>query len=178
MKLSFFFFLLFTSLSGEKFVRVEVSEGITVKIPESYAEMSARDLEQRSQSYRKPIAIYTDPSRMAEFVVNFSFSLWNTQDLELLMRFYKAGLYEIYSEITMITEEVQAIGNREFVVLEFYSVSKEEKAENLRPIRKYTHLRYTLDQGRTILFNFTCPQNLQKDFMETSNLIMESIRIK
>jgi hypothetical protein len=178
MKLSLFIFLLFTPFPGEKFVKVEVSEGVTVKIPESYAEMSSQDLEQRSQSYRRPVAIYTDPSRTAEFVVNFSFSLWNTQDLELLMRFYKASLYEIYSEITMITEEIQTINKREFVVLEFYSVSKEEKAENLRPIRKYTNLRYTLDQGRTILFNFTCPQNLQKDFEDTANQIMESIRIK
>jgi hypothetical protein len=173
-----FILIPFLFTSSEKFVKVEVAEGISVKIPESYSVMTDPDLQQRSDSYRKPIAIYTDPSGNAEFVVNYSFSLWNTYDLELMKSFYKASLFEIYSEITFLTEEIQTIGKRDYVVFEFISVSKAEGSENLRPIRKYTNLRYTLDQGKTILFNFTCPPNLQKEFEETAKRIMESIRIK
>lgn len=163
---------------AEKFVKVEVSEGITVKIPKSYAEMTEEDLRQRSDSYRKPVAIYTDPSRTSEFVVNFSYSLWNTYDLDLMMSFFKSSLFEMYSEVSIIKEEVVEVKGRKFLVLEFYSVSRQEGASNLRPIRKYTSLRYTLDGGRTILFNFTCPQALREEFQETASQIMESIRIK
>ena len=162
----------------EKLVKVEIGDKITVKIPEDFVPMSERDIQQRFHSYRKPIAAYTDPSGNIDFIVNFSYSLWNSYDLDLLKSFYKASLVETYSEINFITEDIVEIDNRQFVVFEFESLSQEEASVNLRPIRKYTRLLFALDHGQTILFNFTCPVGMGNDWQQSSQEIMETIKVK
>jgi len=171
--------ILFSLLqTTEKLIKVEVTDKITVKIPEEFVPMTENDIQQRFHSYRKPIGAYTDPSGTIDFVVNFTYSLWNSYDLDLLQSFYKASLMETYSEISFTTEDIIEINKRKFAIFEFESLSREDASVNLRPIRKYTRLLFTLEHGQTILFNFTCPAGMENDWKEKSMDIMETIKIK
>jgi len=175
--LLFLFILLFIQIS-EKLVKVDVTDQISVKIPEQFGKMTEFDLQQRFHSFRRPVAAFTDPDSQIDFVVNFSYSLWNSYDLDLLKDFYKASLMETYSEIKFLTEDIIEIDNRKFVQFEFESVSESENSVNLRPIAKYTRLLFTLEHGQTILFNFTAPLQLEGKWRDLSADIMDTIVIK
>lgn len=177
MKFLLILILPFIQIS-EKLVKVDITDQISVKIPEQFGKMTDFDLEQRFHSYRKPVAAYTDPDGEVDFVVNFSYSLWNSYDLELLKDFYKASLMETYSEINFLTEDIVEINKRQYVLFEFESVSRAENSVNLRPISKYTRLLFTLDHGHTILFNFSAPLRLENRWRDLSADIMDTIIVK
>ena len=55
--------------------------------------MTKEDMELRYESYRLPLALYTDPNRLVDFGVNRSYSRWQAEDLEMMGQFYQARNY-------------------------------------------------------------------------------------
>ncbi len=170
---------LFLSFSpqNDKLQPVQIGDDIKISIPAEFTPMTPQDMQQRAASYRKPLALYTDPSRLVSFAVNYSYSRWRPSDLELLMKFYKSSLYSVFTTVEIIDEGIKRFNNKEFAVLEFVSVSAAEDADVLRPIRKYTYLAYTIYDGQTVLFNFSAPESQQlmwedkvKDMMATAKI--------
>ena len=164
-----------------KLVKINIAGDIIVSIPESFTVMTPEDVNQRYKSYRKPIALYTDPSRLVDFGVNFAFSKWAVGDLEILGKFYKSSLLNLYTEVEFINEGMKSINGKEYVHFEFISTissTEDNSMVILKPIKKYTQLLYTVDKGRTIIFNFSCPADQQLLWQSDASRIMASVNIK
>lgn len=164
-----------------KLVKTKITQDITVSIPENFTVMTPADVNQRYKSYRKPIALFTDPSRLVDFGVNFSFTKWAVGDLEILAKFYKSSLLNLYTEVEFINEGMRSINGKEYVHFEFISTvatTEDNSMVILKPIRKYTQLLYTVDKGRTIIFNFSCPAEQQLIWQSDASRIMASVNIK
>ena len=164
-----------------KLVKINIAKDIIVSIPENFTMMTPEDVNQRYKSYRKPIALYTDPSRLVDFGVNFAFSKWAVGDLEILGKFYKSSLLNLYTEVEFINEGMKSINGKEYVHFEFISTissTEDNSMVILRPIKKYTQLLYTVDKGRTIIFNFSCPADQQLLWQSDASRIMASVNIK
>lgn len=172
-----FLVLCLLSFSSDKLIKVKLNNEVTVFIPESFTPMTKEDMEIRYQSYRVPLALYTDQSRLVEFGVNRSFSRWQPEDIEMMGEFYEASLLELYDKVTFIEKGIKEINGHKFVFFEFQSVVYPEN-DYQDSARKYTYLMYGLSEGTTYLFNFTCDQYLQKEWQLTAQKIMDQIKLK
>lgn len=161
-------------------VKTKITENIQLGVPRSFQPMTEDLLSQRYLTARKPIAAYTNDRQMIDLTVNTSNTRWQPSDLPMLKDFYKASLLELYDEVSLSREEIEEINGKNFVVFEFTSIVRpEENALNpQQPVRKYTRIQYTVHGGKTLVFNFTCPQALQQQWEATAGEIMQSIQIK
>ncbi|MEK6476321.1 hypothetical protein WJR50_02265 [Catalinimonas sp. 4WD22] len=161
-------------------VKTKITENIQIGVPKSFQPMTEDLLNQRYLTARKPIAAYTNDKQMIDLTVNTSNTRWQPSDLPMLKDFYKASLLELYDEVSFSREEIEEINGKDFVVFEFTSIVRpEENALNpQQPVRKYTRIQYSVHGGKTLVFNFTCPQALQQQWEGTAGEIMQSIQIK
>lgn len=173
----FLFVLVLLSFSSDKLVKVKLNDKVTIYIPDSFSPMTKEDMELRYESYRLPLALYSDPSRLVDFGVNRSYSRWQPEDLEMMGEFYEASLRELYDKVTFIDHGIKEINGHKFVFFEFQSVVFPEN-DYQDSARKYTFLMYGLSEGTTYLFNFTCAQNLQSEWQPTAKKIMSLIKLK
>ena len=169
--------LVTTNVDAQKLVKTKLSDKITVHIPASFTPMSEEDKMQRYESARLPIALFTDPDRMAEFGVNHSYSLWPDKDLHLLQEFYNASILELYDKVDFIKQEITNVNGRDFAIFEFDSVVYPENKFQGN-ITKYTYLMYTISEGTTYLFNFTCEHRVKNQWQSTAQKIMKSVKLK
>lgn len=165
------------SFTSDKLVKVKLNDKVVVYIPESFTPMTKEDMELRYESYRLPLALYSDPTRLVDFGVNRSYSRWQPEDLEMMGEFYEASLLELYDKVTFIEKGVKEVNKHKFVYFEFQSVVFPEN-DYQDSARKYTYLMYGLSDGTTYLFNFTCDQYAQKDWQSTARDMMNQIRLK
>ncbi|WKN32855.1 hypothetical protein PZB74_05790 [Porifericola rhodea] len=165
---------------GIDLVKTKIAENIEVGLPSTFMAMSEDVLNQRYLTARKPIAAYTNDKQVVDFTVNTSNTRWQSSDLPILKDFYKASLMELYDEIEFSREEIEEINGKNYVVFEFSSIVKpdENALRAQSPIRRYTRIQYTVQGGKTLVFNFSCPQALQRAWEETAAEIMQSIIIK
>jgi hypothetical protein len=179
MRYFFFLSILFISVdvTGQKLVKQKLGDNITVRIPDSFTPMTDEDKQQRYESTRLPIALYTDPDRLVDFGVNRSFSRWQASDLQMLQDFYEATIMELYDKVKFIDKGIKTVNEHEFVVFEFESVVYPEN-DFQRNIAKYTYLMYGLQGGTTYLFNFTCERSVSGQWKTTAHKIMESVKLK
>ena len=67
----FFIILLFSAgADAQKLVKQKLTDNISVRLPKDFYPMTDEDKAQRYESARLPIALYTDPNRLADFGVN------------------------------------------------------------------------------------------------------------
>jgi hypothetical protein len=174
--------LLLCSFQGpaNDLVKTQVTENIQLGIPKAFQPMTEVLMEERYLTARKPIAAYTNDRQTVDFTVSTSNTRWQPSDLPILKDFYKASLLELYDEVSFSREEVQEINGKNFVIFEFSSIVRpEENALNpQQPIRKYTRIQYTVYNGKTLVFNFSCPQSQQQQWENTAGEMMQSIQIK
>lgn len=114
------FGLLIVSLlafTGEKLMKVKLNDEVTIYVPKSFSPMTKEDMELRYQSYRLPLALYSDPSRLIDFGVNRSYSRWQESDLEMMAEFYKASIAELYDKVTILSEGIKEVNGHRFVFL-------------------------------------------------------------
>ena len=157
--------------SSDKLVKIKLNNKVTIYIPQSFSPMTKEDMGLRYQSYRLPLALYSDPSRLVDFGVNRSYTKWQPEDLEMMSKFYEASLMELYDKITFIDKGLKEVNEHEFVFFEFQSIVYPEN-EFQNSVRKYTYLMYGLSDETTYLFNFTCALNLQDEWQTTAHTIM------
>lgn len=163
-----------------KLKKTKVSDNISMKIPTDFLPMSEQDMWQRSSSYRKALALYTDPDRVVELAINNAFSRWEEGDIRILQNMYKASIQEIFDEVDFINEEIKNVNGRDFAVFEFVSKIKGDPARlgQQDSIVKYYYIQYTILEGGTMVFNFSCFNYLKDDWMETARSMMNSVKIK
>ena len=165
------------SFSSDKLVKVKLNDEVTVYIPENFSPMTKEDMELRYESYRLPLALYSDPSRLVDYGVNRSYSRWQDKDLEMMGEFYEASMMELYDKVTFIDKGVKEVNEHRFVFFEFESTVYGEN-DFQDSAKKYTYLMYGLSEGTTYLFNFTCDSYLQEEWQQTARAIMGQIKLK
>jgi hypothetical protein len=170
---------LLSSFQEIKLVKTKVNESITLLLPEGFTPMDQVELNRKYVSTKPPVAAYSDYSKEMDLGVNIAYSRWNQEDLEIMKSFYKSNIMGLYSEVQFITESVQEINGRDFVVFEFVGsvVDSEGTSFNEGAINKFIRIQYTIVQGKTVLFNFSCPERVKEKWMPVANQIMESVKI-
>lgn len=175
--LLFVVFLGLFGFSTDKLVKAKLNDKVTVYIPENFTPMTKEDMELRYESYRLPLALYTDPNRLADFGVNRSYSRWQPEDLEMMGQFYEVSILELYDKVDFIDKGMKEVNGHKFVFFEFESIVFPDN-DFQDSARKYTYLMYGLSEGTTYLFNFTCSQNLQEEWQSTARTMMNQVRLK
>ncbi len=165
------------SFSSETLVKVKLNKDVTIYIPENFTPMTKEDMGIRYQSYRVPLALYTDPSRLVDFGVNRSFTQWQEKDLAMMGEFYEASLLELYDKVNFIDKGLKEVNGHQFVYFEFNSLIYPDNNYQ-DTVRKYTYLMYGLSGGTTYLFNFSCDKPLQEKWQATAQQIMGKIKLK
>lgn len=160
-----------------KLKKVKLNENLTVFVPSDFAPMTPEDREQRYQSHRLPLALYTDTDRLVDFGINRSYSVWKEEDLEMLESFYRSSIIELFDKVEFIDSGIKEIRKQQFVYFEFESVVYPEN-DFQRSVAKYTYIMYGLAGGTTYVFNFTCPKNLRAQWQPTAREMMSKIRLK
>lgn len=182
--LSVLYFLVANHLTAQAqndLERLKVTKEISMLVPAQFLPMTQSDLVNKYVSYRMPIAMFTSADRRIDLGVNQNSSPWSSGDLNILKDFYKAGILNLFTEVTFIRDEIRDIGGRSFVVFEFVSrVSDEDQSFGglSNPVSNYTYIMYTLHNQRVLLFNFTSPISYRSQWQEAAHQIMESVRIK
>ena len=172
-------FFSFTA-DNEKLVKTKVTDNITVDLPVSFQQMSEQDINSKYISYRKPLALYTSENKKADFGVNVSLTQWNSNDLDLMKRFFKSSIANLYDKVDFLKEDIEEINNIRYAVFEIIStVNPDENAILSKgAIQKYSYLQYAIVNEKTILFNFTCPLNEKERWQSTVKDIMNSVKVK
>jgi hypothetical protein len=115
-----------------------------------------------------------------DFSVNFSVSKWQSSDLELVQSFYKSNIANLFDNIEFLSESIEEINDRKYIVFEFTS-SISEAQSVLRQgasIKKYYYIQYTLMQGSVLIFSFSTPQRIMNEWRSTAGEIMHTVKIK
>jgi len=174
---------LLCSFSGilEKFVKIEIGSGISLKLPESFQPMPEDEMARKYISTRKPVAVFMSADRQADFGINISITQWDPLDLPIMKDFYKATIMELHSDVDFIREEIVSVNGKDFAVLEFTSLVKDEDntlGTTKPPVQKYNYIQYTIFDKKTFVYNFNCPAHQQARFRDTAREIMNSIEMK
>lgn len=174
-----FFAILFLSVSvqAQKLVKTKLGANISLKVPDNFTPMTDEDKLQRYESSRLPIALYTDPDRLAELGINRAYSIWQEGDIAMMQKFYEASITELYDKVEFLKKEIANVNGHDFVIFEFESVVYPENKFQ-RNITKYTYLMYALNDGTTYLFNFTCEKATKSQWLNTAHKIMASVKLK
>lgn len=149
-----------------------------MKIPSTFFPMNEADMWQRMTSYRKSIALYTDINRLVELGVNRSYSLWREGDYQMMFEVYKSSILQLFDEVEFIQEEIQSIKKHPFVVFEFESKMYPDESLGSGTISKYTYIQYTIVDGQTLVFNFSCPLYQKPVWQPVALEMMNSISFK
>jgi hypothetical protein len=163
--------------SGDKMVKVKITEGVNCQLPTNFFPMTDGDIYTRMPTNKKPIAAYTDESRLIDFVVTSATSRWRKEDIEIAKDFYKANITHLYDEVEFTKEEVVTINKKQFAVFEFTSLVKGDKLSK-KSIRKYAYVQYTIVGNQTMVFAFNAPERLKDKWSATAELIMNSLKVK
>jgi hypothetical protein len=141
--------------------------------------MDQVELNRKYVSAKPAVAAYTDYSKEIDLGINIAYSRWNQEDLEIMKSFYKSNIMGLYNEVQFITENIQEINGRDFVVFEFVgSVIDTEGTSFVEgAINKFIRIQYTIVQGKTVLFNFSCPERVKEKWIPVVSQIMESVKI-
>lgn len=160
--------------------KTKVTDKISMKVPMTFTPMNPSDLRNKYLSSRAPIAMYTSPDQQIDLGINVTNNTWQSDDLEILKSFYKANIMNLFTEVNIIQETIQEIGERKFIVFEFVSrvTDQENTFGGNTAISKYTYIEYTIYGENVLLFNFTSPARVKSQWAETVKEMMESVRIK
>lgn len=180
------FFILLTSglmLAGFdqlRLVKTRISPDVTVSLPAELLPMSPEDIAQRFPSVRAPLGAYTNDIRVVDFSVNTSATQWTEKDLDLAAQFFKAGIANLYDRVEFLDEGIRIIHKKKFIFFEFNSrVNGDKRTQgSAEPILKYHYVAYLVQGGRTLVFSFTCPRDLQGDWQNTARAVFNTLQVK
>lgn len=162
-----------------RMVKTKVNDSITMLLPQDFMPMSPQEINTKYVSAKAPIAAYSDYSKEVDLGVNVAYSQWNQEDLEIMKSFYKSNIMGFYSEVQFLTENIQEINGRNFVVFEFLGnvIDTEGTSITGGSITKFIRIQYTIVQGKTVLFNFSCPGRFSDKWAPLVKEMMESVKI-
>lgn len=170
------------ALQTPKLKKTQVHEAITVSLPQDFAPVSEQEMSSKYVSYRKPLALYSDPSKQVDFSVNMSLNQWQHFDLPLVKDFYKASVSTLYTDMKWYKDELTEIRDVPFAVFEYVGTVADQEQENTvrqtKPMQVYTFLAYGMVNGKVVVFSLTAPANQREKWSPVSQEILESIRLK
>ena len=160
-----------------KLKKTAIDKGITISIPSDFIALTDQDVNLKFISYRKPLAVYTNIDRTVDITINLNETSWREMDIGLAKDFYYNTILSLYDEVVFLINEVKNIESRDFAVFEFVSTIKgEEGSITKKPsVVNFTLIQYTIKDGHTYVFSFSCPFYLKKKWQKTAHKIMESI---
>lgn len=174
------FHFVFLPFQASKLVKIKVTESITMLMPETFRPMSNDEIADRYFTTKRPLALFTDQSLSIDLGVNKSVTQWQEKDLEIMKSFQKSNIYSLYDNIEMISEGVKEINGRRYAHFEFVSTVKEEENVFVKKgaISKYTYIQYTIINGNSLVFNFTCPSSIKDKWQAKVAEIMQGVEVK
>ena len=166
--------------STSKLVKTKITDDITVSLPADFFAMTAEDIAQRLPSVRAPLGAYTNTDRVVDFTVNISATQWPDADQVIAAKFFKSSLYNLYDKVDMISEGIHDVHKKKMIFFEFESrINANRRVEGgSQPILKYSYIQYLVEEGRTLVFTFSCPRTDMETWKPVANEVMKSIRIK
>lgn len=165
--------------SGD-FKKTKISKEITALVPEELLPMTDQQRIQKYVSNREPIGMYTSADGMIDFGINVNSSNWSSDDYEILQKFYKSNILNLYDDVDFYRDTIQYFDERPFITFEFRGTlfGKEDSFRKNQSLSKYVYITYTLKDDRVLLFNFSAPYALRNQWRPQAHTIMESIKIK
>jgi hypothetical protein len=174
--------LFWNGLDEGKMVKTKITKNITVSLPQPFRPMTDDEIADKYLTAKRPTAMYTNPDRVVDFGFNQTETRWRQSDLPMLKGVYKGSIAGLHGKVTFIQDKISTINDRDFIVFEFVSevtdTDPEGKPRGGGAKRQYSYLQYTVQGGKILVFNFTCPAQLQAKWQPTAQAIMESIRIR
>jgi len=164
---------------SQKLVSTKVGDGILLKIPAKFINMTDQDRMAKIATSRIPLAMFSTLDQQVTLGVNDNVMQWTKNDTKTVYGFYKASVQALFDEINFIQDTVQMINGREFIVFEFTSVIRDDNIfSSGKPSRNYTYIQYTSYDDQVLLFNFGCLARLKFEWEDTAKEIMQSVLIK
>ncbi|MFY0655073.1 MAG: hypothetical protein JXQ96_23805 [Cyclobacteriaceae bacterium] len=172
--------LFFSPPQNAPLVKVKVNESIEMLIPSDFRPMTNDEIAERYFTIKRPMALFTDQSLTVDLGVNKSITKWQEKDLEIMKSFQKSNIYSLYDNIEMLKEGIEEINGRRYAYFEFVSTVKEEEDAFVRKgsINKYTYIQYTIVNGQSLVFNFTCNSRNRQSWQPQVAKIMKSVVVK
>jgi hypothetical protein len=148
-------------------------------LPRDFKPMTDDQIAERYFTYRKPVAMYTNPEGDVDFGLNVTATQWKAEDLDILQRFYKSSINKMYTEVKFEREGIEQINGKKFIVFEFSAVVRPDKNEamQLKARSSYTHIQYTVHNEKVYVFNFTSPYLQRAKWKNTAAEMMKTIKI-
>lgn len=164
---------------AQKMIPVKVGDDISLKIPESFINMSQQDRFAKFASSKVPLAMYTSEQRNVDLGINDNNMQWTKDDTQIVYGFYKASLQNLFDEIEFIQDTITTINGKEFIVFEFQSVVKDDNTfSSKKGLRNYTYIQYTSYNDQVLLFNFGCKARFKGEWEDVAKEIMQSVKVK
>lgn len=166
-------------LAQESMKRVKIKDVASILMPEGFGPMTEADLNNKYETYRYPLAMYSDQGRMVDFGINRSFTTWQEGDILLVRDFYKASLFNMYTEVEIIQEEIREVNGRKYAIFEFVGRVKDEAKtfRNNKVVAKYIYIMYTIYEGNSIVVNFNAPEYVKEQWQPVAREMMESFKL-
>ncbi len=170
----------FSAAAQEKLVKTDVTDNISMSLPEGFMVMTDDDMASKFITHKKPMTAYTTYERDIEFSVNKSNTKWTVEDMHIMQSFYKSSISQLYDEVNFIREGIYEINGRKFVYFEFASKVAGDKnsISKKSAVSKYSYIQYTIIDKKTILFNFSCPFWSKDNWKNTVTEMMQTVKIK
>jgi hypothetical protein len=166
--------------SPPKLVKTKLAQGVTVSLPVELKPMTPEDIALRFPSVRAPIGAFTNDDRLVDFSANISATQWPDKNLDMAKNFFKAGIYNLYDRIEMVSEGVYEVHKRKFIYFEFESRVNGSKFSqgDQTSLMHYTFIQYFVEPGRALVFSFHCPQDQREQWQPVAKAVMKSVTIK
>ncbi len=160
--------------------KTKVNKEITMDIPTNLLPMTEGQRIQKYVSNREPIAMYTSADGYTDLGINVNSSKWNTGDYDVLRKFYRSGILNLYDDVDFYRDTVQYFSERPFITFEFRGsvYGREDSFRRNQSVSKYVYIAYTLREDRVLLFNFSTSYVQRNDWRKIAHEIMQSIKIK
>lgn len=163
------------------YTKVKIGENITAKVPSDWTLMSQAEIIDASVASTDPVAMYASQDRRANFGVTIKPTQWRQMDMGILKDFYKSNIMNLYTKVDFSKDEIITVNKKSYISFEFESFLEDDgefSIDSKKSIKKYTYLRYHIEDGQLYVFSFNAPPNQKNQYAPMAELIMDSIGIK
>lgn len=159
-----------------KLKKVSITEDISLKISEDLRPMTQQELSAKFLGGRIPDGAFTDPNAVVDLTVTQSPTFWQEKDVALLKNFYDASIPPLFEKIDFEADTIITINEKQMAHYAFTGTPASDEGRIAE--QRYTELLYTLDNGRLIVFSFSCPPYAAQKWKPIVDEIFQTIRFK
>ena len=163
------------SIGQIRLVEEEIVEGISMLVP---IELS-RTPQSNQRATSLSLAVFNSQDGRTDLGINKAQLKWSNTDIELLSRFYKANILNLYDHVTMHDEGIKEINGNKFIIFELSGTFVDEgnAFSGSKQNSDYTYLMYSVRKDGILIFRLTCPLNRRRYWQKTTREIMNSVTI-